>query len=70
MDARLKEIRLHVVCAAPTIPAPIPKKNRMIATRVQRGEYISIEGARHLPNVEDPGRFNRVVIDWCDRQRR
>jgi hypothetical protein len=33
----------------------------MIAQTVQRGEYLAIEGARHLPNVEDPGPFNRIA---------
>ena len=48
-------------------PGANPEENRMIAESVQRGEFIAIEGARHLPNVEDPGRFNRIVTDWCDR---
>jgi 3-oxoadipate enol-lactonase len=67
--------RLPEICA-PTLvlcgsddPGASPEENRMISETVQRGEFIAIEGARHLPNVEDPGRFNRIVIDWCDRHR-
>jgi pimeloyl-ACP methyl ester carboxylesterase len=41
----------------------------MIAATVQRGEFLAIEGARHLSNVEDADRFNRIVLDWCSRHR-
>ena len=67
--------RLHEIAAptfvlwGPTIPAPIRVENRMIAASVRRGEFLAIEGARHLPNVEDAERFNRIVIDWCNRHR-
>jgi 3-oxoadipate enol-lactonase len=64
----------HRACrriSAPTLvlcgsddPGANPEENRMIAAKVQRGEFLAIEGARHLPNVEDPERFNRIVIDW------
>jgi 3-oxoadipate enol-lactonase len=50
-------------------PGANPEENRMIAAKVQRGEFLAIEGARHLPNVDDPDRFNRIVIDWCNRHR-
>jgi 3-oxoadipate enol-lactonase len=50
-------------------PGANPEENRMIAATVQRGEFLAIEGARHLPNVEDAGRFNKIVIDWCNRYR-
>jgi 3-oxoadipate enol-lactonase len=67
--------RLHEI-SAPTFvlcgsddPGANPEENRMIAATVQRGEYLAIEGARHLPNVEDAERFNRIVIDWCNRHR-
>jgi len=39
----------------------------MIAQTVQRGEFLAIPKARHLPNIEDPDGFNKIVIDWCKR---
>jgi 3-oxoadipate enol-lactonase len=67
---RLKEIAVptFVICGADD-PGANPAENRMIAATVQRGEFLAIEGARHLPNVEDADRFNRIVIDWCKRHR-
>jgi 3-oxoadipate enol-lactonase len=66
---RLSEI------AAPTLvlcgsddPGADPEENREIAARVQRGQYYAIEGARHLPNVEDAQVFNRIILGWCDKQ--
>jgi 3-oxoadipate enol-lactonase len=57
-----------VLCGADD-PGANPEENRMIAATVQRDEFMAIAGARHLPNVEDPDRFNRIVIDWYDRHR-
>ncbi len=67
---RLHEISAptFVLCGADD-PGADPEENRMIAKTVQRGEFLAIEGARHLPNVEDADRFNRIVIDWCNRHR-
>ena len=67
---RLSEISAPtlVICGADD-PGANPEENQMIANTVQRGEFLAIEGARHLPNVEDPTRFNRIVIDWCNRHR-
>ena len=48
-------------------PGADPEDNHVIAVAVQRGEFMLIEGARHLPNLEDADRFNQIVIDWCNR---
>jgi pimeloyl-ACP methyl ester carboxylesterase len=48
-------------------PGANPEENGMIARTVQRGAFLAIEGARHLPNVEDAELFNRIVIDWCNK---
>ncbi|MBO0906089.1 alpha/beta fold hydrolase [Jiella sonneratiae] len=50
-------------------PAAHPQDNQKIADALQNGELLALEGARHLPNMEDPDRFNRIVIDWCNRWR-
>jgi 3-oxoadipate enol-lactonase len=67
---RLPEISAPtlVLCGSDD-PGANPMENRMIAATVQRGEFLAIEGARHLPNVEDADRFNRIVLDWCSRHR-
>lgn len=56
----------YVLCGEDD-PGANPEENRMIAQTVQRGEFLAIPKARHLPNIEDPDGFNRIVIDWCKR---
>ena len=51
-------------------PAANPEESEMIARTVKTGESLSVKGARHLPNVEDPALFNRIIIDWCKRKDR
>ena len=60
--------------AAPTFvlwgsddPAAKQGEGELIAAAIPRGEALSIEGARHLPNLENSTLFNRLVIDWCKR---
>jgi 3-oxoadipate enol-lactonase len=66
---RLAEIsaRTLVICGSDDAGSD-PDENRKIAARVQRGAFVAIEGARHLPNVEDPEIFNEVLVDWCARR--
>ena len=66
--------RLHEI-SAPTLvmcgtddPGADIEENREIARRVQNGEFLAIEGAFHLPNVEDPARFNQILITWCNKR--
>lgn len=67
---RLKEISAPtlVLCGSDD-PGANPEENRMIAATVQRGEFLAIEGAKHLPNVEDPDLFNKIILDWCNKHR-
>lgn len=66
--SRLHEIAAPalVVCGADDTGSDFGE-NEMIAGAVQRGEFLPIEGARHLPNAEDPALFNRLLIDWCTK---
>ena len=57
----------YVLCGEDD-PGADPEENRMIAETVQRGEFLAIPKARHLPNIEAPECINRIVIDWCKRQ--
>lgn len=66
--------RLHAV-RTPTLvvcgdedPGTPPQGNRAIAQRIAGARYVEIASARHLPNVEHPQVFNRILIDWLTAQ--
>lgn len=42
-------------------------ENEHIAKAVQNGKFLAVDGARHLPNVEAPALFNKILIEWCTR---
>ncbi|NVO15156.1 MAG: alpha/beta fold hydrolase [Rhodoplanes sp.] len=52
-----------VVCGVDD-PATSLAENERLAALLPRGRYHAFADARHLPNVEDPARFNRLLIDW------
>ena len=56
----------YVLCGEDD-PGANPEETRMIAQTVQNGAFLAIPKARHLPNIEDPDGFNKIVIDWCKR---
>ena len=56
----------YVLCGEDD-PGANPEENRMIAQTVQNGAFLASPKARHLPNIEDPDGFNKIVIDWCKR---
>jgi pimeloyl-ACP methyl ester carboxylesterase len=41
-----------------------------VARRIPGAELVMIKGAGHLVNLERPGRFNEVVMDFIERQER
>lgn len=45
-------------------PRATPEESREIARRFQRGSYEGFQGAKHVPNVEQPDAFNRVLLNW------
>lgn len=57
-----------VVCGAEDEGTP-PASNRRIAELVPGARFEEIADARHLPNVERPDAFNRVMTDWLRDQR-
>ncbi len=57
-----------VVCGADDQGTP-PSANKRIAALVPGARYEEIEKARHLPNVEHPAVFNRIMIGWLDAHR-
>jgi 3-oxoadipate enol-lactonase len=50
--------------------ASSPEENERLARLIPGGRFIALPGARHLPNVEDPDRFNAILCDWLDSVRR
>lgn len=68
--ARLPSLAIPtlVLCGEDDHAVP-PAEGQRIASLVPDGHFIAIAGARHLPNVEKPGDFNRVLLEWLTSQR-
>jgi 3-oxoadipate enol-lactonase len=69
------EDRLHTI-KIPTLvicgdedPGTPPDRNQLIASKVPGGRYEGIAKARHLPNVERPDQFNRVMMSFLAANR-
>ena len=43
------------------------EENQRLASLIPGGRFFAFAGARHLPNVEAPDRFNRILIEWLTR---
>jgi 3-oxoadipate enol-lactonase len=43
------------------------EENERLAALIPGGRFVAFSGARHLPNVEDPARFNRILTNWLTR---
>lgn len=57
-----------VVCGADDQGTP-PEGNRRIASLILGARYEEIADARHLPNVEHPAVFNRIMMGWLGEHR-
>lgn len=44
-----------------------PAEGERIARLVPDGRFVAVAGARHLPNVEKPEVFNRMLLEWLRR---
>lgn len=66
--ARLPQLSIPalILCGEDDHAVP-PAEGERIARLVPDGRFIAVEGARHLPNVEKPGDFNRVLLEWLGR---
>lgn len=64
-EKRLPTVRVPtlVVCGDDD-PGTPPDRNRLIASLIPGGRYEEIAQARHLPNVERPEQFNRIMMSW------
>lgn len=43
------------------------EENQRLASLIPGGRFMAFSGARHLPNVEAPDRFNRILLEWLGR---
>ena len=50
-----------VICGDEDEGTP-PDRNKLIASKIPGGRYEGIANARHLPNVERPDQFNRIMM--------
>ena len=50
-------------------PGTPPEGNRLIAAKVPGARYQEIASARHIPMIEHPEVFNRIMLDWLASQR-
>ena len=67
---RLPTIRTPtlVICGDEDQGTP-PERNRLIASKIPGGRYEGIAKACHLPNVERPDAFNRIMLSWLAANR-
>lgn len=70
VEPRLHQISIPVLVVAgsedPTTP---PEENRQIAADIPNARYAEIAGGYHFPNVEFPGAFNKIMLDWLEEVR-
>jgi 3-oxoadipate enol-lactonase len=68
--ARLPALRVPalVVCGADDQGTP-PEGNKRIAALIPGARYEEIAETRHLPNVERPEVFNRIMMGWLGTHR-
>jgi 3-oxoadipate enol-lactonase len=57
-----------VVCGDNDAGTP-PAGNKKIAELIPGARYQEIADARHVPNVEHPDTFNRIMVDWLSSRR-
>jgi len=66
--ARLPGLRVPalVLCGEDDHAVP-PSEGERIARLVPDGRFVAVAGAKHLPNVEKPEVFNRLLLEWLAR---
>ena len=70
ISSRLPTIKTPtlVICGDEDEGTP-PDRNKLIASKIPGGRYEGIAKARHLPNVERPEQFNRIMMSWLAANR-
>ena len=67
---RLQTIKVPtlVICGDQDEGTP-PDRNKLIASKIPGARYEGIANARHLPNVERPDQFNRIMMSFLAANR-
>jgi 3-oxoadipate enol-lactonase len=67
---RLPDVRLPVlVICGDDDPGTPAEGNRTIASLIPGARYVEMPNARHLPMVEYPEAYARIMLDWLEQQR-
>jgi len=65
----LENIRVPTLVVAGDEDRVLPvAMTRAMAARIPRAELVLMPGAGHFPNLEQPERFNQIVLDFINRQ--
>ncbi len=63
--ARLGEVRAATLVAVGELDQPdFGEIARVLATEIRGARFVSLPGVAHLPPMEDPGAFTRLVLDF------
>jgi 3-oxoadipate enol-lactonase len=64
----LKEIKVPtlVVVGEDDKATPVDSARKM-ATTIPKAELVIIPGAGHVSNIEQPGAFNRALVDFLNK---
>jgi len=68
-DAPVENIRVPTMIVAGDEDKVYPTRiARELAQRIPGSEIVLMRGAGHLPNLERPGRFNEILLDFLKRR--
>lgn len=68
-DAPIEEIRVPTLVIAGDEDKVYPVRiARELAQRIPGAKLVIMRGAGHLPNLERPGRFNEILLDFLQRR--
>ena len=68
-DAPIENIRVPTLVIAGDEDKVYPTRiARELAQRIPGAELVLMRGAGHLPNLERPGRFNEILLDFLQRR--
>ena len=68
-DAPIENIRVPTLVVAGDEDKVYPTRiARELAQRIPGAELVLMRGAGHLPNLERPGRFNEILLDFLQRR--
>ncbi|HVS30102.1 MAG TPA: alpha/beta hydrolase, partial [Thermoanaerobaculia bacterium] len=69
--ARLKDIKAPtlVIVGDGEMPA-LQKEASFVAQSIPGARLVRVKNAGHFVNLEQPQRYNKIILDWLQRQER